>query len=580
MRKLRRVTRLPLHQRFARGYQAGLVVAVIVSAFVWYSTQSGLDSIETETEQARGVADLVEDLRISADVLASISNSPRSLSSRSDLKRVVDDLSSEWDARLGDIEALPDGVVAELSGSQGLSATLEHWIDDASAMADAGSGGVAALSEVDVSKASRLENDATELADRMNFVVNVFESRADQTITDMRWSSSASAVFALAFLFLLVGMLLRPLKRLMQRESAALEAANQTHRAESERQELTSHLADGLEAAESEDETHRVVERAFERLIPSAPVELMLASAAKADLASAVQHPRHGGPGCGVDSPWSCPAVRRGRTMTYENSESINACPHLAGRPGGACSATCVPLSFMGESMGVIHTTGAVDVVADSAIVDVLGLVASQVAVRIGTLRSFAQVELQASTDVLTGLPNRRATEDQLERALRKQDTVSVAMADLDGFKQLNDKYGQETGDRVLRIFADSIRDALRADDWIGRWGGEEFVIVLPGMAAGSAKEALDRVRDRLADAWARAEAPAVTVSMGLVDTDAGRRGDELVRLADEALLVAKTQGRDRVVIGPVVAPLPGVDHGDDADREFEEMWTAAEVDS
>ena len=210
----------------------------------------------------------------------------------------------------------------------------------------------------------------------------------------------------------------------------------------------------------------------------------------------------------------------------------------------------------MGESMGVIHTTGAQHAAPDPGVVDVLGLVATQVAVRIGTLRSFAQVELQASTDVLTGLPNRRATEDHLDRVLRSGDRVAVAMADLDHFKELNDKHGHEAGDRALRMFADSIRDSLRDHDWVGRWGGEEFVVVLPGMAASQAKAALDRVREKLADACARAEAPAVAVSIGVVDSDASDRGADLVRLADEALLAAKTQGRDRVVAGPVVAPL------------------------
>ena len=243
--------------------------------------------------------------------------------------------------------------------------------------------------------------------------------------------------------------------------------------------------------------------------------------------------------------------------MTYEDSRSINACPHLAGRSGGACSATCVPLSFMGESMGVLHTTGPVDDLPDSATVDVLGLVASQVAVRIGTLRSFAQVELQASTDSLTGLPNRRATSASIQRLLADNETVAVAMADLDRFKQLNDRYGHEAGDRALRIFAEAVRPALRDDDVIGRWGGEEFVLVLPGMSAVEAKVALDRVRTQLADACARAEAPAVTVSMGVVDSAHSTVSDELVRLADEALLAAKTQGRDRVVVGPAVA---GVD--------------------
>ncbi len=242
--------------------------------------------------------------------------------------------------------------------------------------------------------------------------------------------------------------------------------------------------------------------------------------------------------------------------MIYEESDAINACPHLVGRDGGSCSATCVPVSFMGQSMGVLHTVGKTRSELPAETVNVLGLLAAQVSVRLGTLRSFAQVELQASTDTLTGLPNRRATEDRLRRLVAEDDRGAVAMADLDRFKLLNDKYGHEAGDRALRMFADAVRGALRDEDWIGRWGGEEFLILMPGLDVVEAKEALDRVRAHLVEACVRAEAPAVTVSVGAVDTSAATDSDELIRLADDALLAAKTQGRDRVVTGPVMAPI------------------------
>ncbi|MEM8708590.1 MAG: sensor domain-containing diguanylate cyclase [Actinomycetota bacterium] len=555
MKKLRNRRRLPLHVRFARGYQAGLVVAVIVSLLVYSSVDTGLDDVEAGEDAARASTQVVIDLYETGAVLSQIDQAPTSLSLRSDLVRQAERLEASWAALID--HDLPPQVDAQLNGSQGIAADVEDLLADATRLGTAGTEGQVGLDTAfDRPEARRLETRATRAATQMSSVVGIFEAEAQSVISTMRTNNVFTVSISMIFLVLLVAVLLRPLRRLMEKESLALKAANEIHRDEADRQELASHLADGLEAAESEDETHRVVERAFARLLPEAPIELLLADGVKGDLASAVAHPVHGGPGCGVDSPWSCPAVRRGRTMTYEDSRSINACPHLADRPEGACSATCVPLSFMGESMGVMHTTAAVHEVPDVATLDVLGLVASQVAVRIGTLRSFAQVELQASTDSLTGLPNRRATEDKMQRLLRDHDTVAVVMADLDRFKQLNDKYGHEAGDRALRIFADAVNSALRDEDVIGRWGGEEFVLVLPGMSGGQAKTALDRVRSTLADACARAEAPAVTVSMGVVDSGQSTIAEELVRMADEALLAAKTQGRDRVVVGPAVAGL------------------------
>lgn len=554
MKSLRARTRLPLHVRFARGYQAGLAVAVIVSFLVYSSVDTGLEDVEANEADARTATTLVVELHETARLFAAVEDEPESLALRSDLMRRLESLDAAWDVvSTGD---MPPSVDALLFGRQGLDGPMQRLFDEGGALAE-----VSARSQVDAAfdrpEADRLATLAGDTASAALPVVGLYEAAADSTVAGMRSNNIVTVSISFVFLVLLVVFLLRPLRRLMAKESRALSEANDIHRYEAERQELSSHLADGLEAAESEDETHRVVARAFQRLIPESPIELLLADGVKGDLASAVVHPGNGGPGCDVDSPWSCPAVRRGRTMTYEDSRSINACPHLADRPDGPCSATCVPLSFMGESMGVMHTTGRINETPDQATIDVLGLVASQVAVRIGTLRSFAQVELQASTDSLTGLPNRRATEAKMQRLLADNETVAVAMADLDRFKQLNDKYGHEAGDRALRIFADAVRPALRDEDVIGRWGGEEFVLVLPGMKANEAKAALDRVRNQLADACARAEAPAVTVSMGVVDSEQSTISDELVRLADESLLAAKTQGRDRVVVGPAVT---GVD--------------------
>ena len=103
--------------------------------------------------------------------------------------------------------------------------------------------------------------------------------------------------------------------------------------------------------------------------------------------------------------------MRRGNAVVFESSERLNACPHLRGREGGACSAVCVPVGFMGRSLGVLHTTAPERAPLGEEQIDQLRALAAQSGSRIGTVRAFEKTQLQASTDGLTGLVNRRTAE-------------------------------------------------------------------------------------------------------------------------------------------------------------------------
>jgi diguanylate cyclase (GGDEF)-like protein len=117
-------------------------------------------------------------------------------------------------------------------------------------------------------------------------------------------------------------------------------------------------------------------------------------------------------------------------------------------------------------------------------------------------------------------------------------------MVDLDGFKAVNDRHGHDAGDSVLVAAADALQRALRAEDVLGRLGGEEFLAVLPDTAAGPAARAAERLRAAVADAGGPV---AVTASVGWAVLQPGEEPDELVRRADDALYAAKQEGRDRV---------------------------------
>jgi two-component system cell cycle response regulator len=158
-------------------------------------------------------------------------------------------------------------------------------------------------------------------------------------------------------------------------------------------------------------------------------------------------------------------------------------------------------------------------------------------------------------TDALTGLRNRRHVEEYLAKltslARRNVEPIAVLVIDIDHFKSVNDTHGHDAGDAVLREVASRMLDSVRLEDLVGRWGGEEFLVVLPNTADQGAAELAERLRQVVADTPCRladGDAVQVTISVGcaasLID-DAGR----LVRSADTAMYEAKQTGRNRVVV-------------------------------
>jgi diguanylate cyclase (GGDEF)-like protein len=330
--------------------------------------------------------------------------------------------------------------------------------------------------------------------------------------------------------------------------TADQEAAKRN--AQVKRQRFESRLANALDMAEGESEVIEVIERSFATITGESPVELLLADNSHAHLLRmASASPSAEAPGCGVDSPDRCPAARRAQVQRFPDSDDLDACPKLRNRPQGRMSALCVPVSIMGRTVGVIHATGAPNAVVTDETVEDLGTLAKLAGARIGLLRVMAETQLQASTDSLTGLLNRRSFEDRVASIRKSEAPLAVAMADLDHFKQLNDTYGHDTGDRALRLFSSVVRDALRSQDIVSRHGGEEFAIAFPQCTAEQARDVLDAVRARLCAATGLAGLPTFTVSFGVADADEQDDLPAVLARADSALFDAKLRGGDRVAI-------------------------------
>jgi two-component system cell cycle response regulator len=159
-----------------------------------------------------------------------------------------------------------------------------------------------------------------------------------------------------------------------------------------------------------------------------------------------------------------------------------------------------------------------------------------------------ARLEALLREDALTGLSNRRAILTQLggmvSAARRHGHPLSIAVLDLDHFKRINDSHGHKTGDQVLVAAARVLGAHLRAEDQLGRLGGEEFLVLLPDTDVSAAVHVAEKLRAELAAA--RTTVP-VTVSIGLATWD-GEAPEDLLHRADEALYAAKSAGRDRVM--------------------------------
>ncbi|CAB3746184.1 GGDEF domain-containing protein [Paraburkholderia humisilvae] len=179
---------------------------------------------------------------------------------------------------------------------------------------------------------------------------------------------------------------------------------------------------------------------------------------------------------------------------------------------------------------------------------------------RIRLQQQAIELGLQASTDPLTGLYNRlmldKTLADEIARSDRYRTPLSLILFDVDHFKRINDSYGHPVGDKVLVHLSRFVPNLLRKNDFLARWGGEEFLVLVPGVSGSMAFQAADKLRDAIGqDVFG--EVGSVTCSFGVAEYEAGESAVELIARADGALYRAKANGRNQVVL----APQPGMSH-------------------
>jgi diguanylate cyclase (GGDEF)-like protein len=311
-----------------------------------------------------------------------------------------------------------------------------------------------------------------------------------------------------------------------------------------------SEFTDTLQVAETEQETYELVKRHLERSVNTSSVTVLNRNNS-ADRLQAMTVLAEGSAledGLQAAKPRSCIAIRTARPHYSSKLEDpLLACPVCSQCPD---RTSCTPLLVSGEVIGSIlvdhrHPLAEVEerTIREASV---------QAAPVLGNLRNLAIAEMRAATDSLTGLPNRRAIEDTTKRMVAQSSSsgspLTALMCDLDHFKSINDRFGHDRGDEVLAAVGTVLADTVRATDFAGRYGGEEFLVLLAATDQNAGLLIAERIRVGVAAIRVPAVDQRITISVGLaIAPEHAIDAETLVRAADRALYAAKNGGRDRV---------------------------------
>lgn len=261
--------------------------------------------------------------------------------------------------------------------------------------------------------------------------------------------------------------------------------------------------------------------------------------------------PRHSGPEL---SPVSCWALQRAAPHRPAGASIDMLCAHIGTEGGGEVDAICLPLIAQRETVGLLYLEAREAGAADAVGENYLKMLAENIGLALANLRLRDALRELALADPLTGLSNRRELEMVLARELREGErhgrSVSCLMVDVDHFKRFNDSFGHEAGDSVLRSVAAVLRTSVREKDFVFRYGGEEFLILMPGSTLTQAKARAEEVRARVAATrfvHVGLDVGQITVSVGASSAPGSCPFEGLVKSADAALYRAKAAGRNRV---------------------------------
>ena len=379
----------------------------------------------------------------------------------------------------------------------------------------------------------------------------------------LRWAFVAlSALFGLSVL-LIAQLVLQSIAR--RRREAVLEGTIRRQSRLLQEISAMSTMVELLQTCHSQAEANTVIHGALPKLLPGVSGALYVSRCDDAGLELQVSW----GPVTAAQSFSSedCWGLRRGQPHLYEPASAATVCRHV-----GECedSCLCVPLVSQGDTLAVLHLRrGGAEGLSED-VQRLASALAEQLSLAVGNLRLQETLRSGSERDPLTDLYNRRHLEISLQRELARAQRhgfpVSLIMLDVDHFKAFNDTNGHDAGDEVLRNVAHVLKRHTRVEDVACRYGGEEFLVVLPACPMDDAYAKAEAIREAIAQlcVFSRGIAlPRITASLGIACyPEDGQRMEDLITEADSALYRAKSSGRNCIAAsnapGDIVLFEPG----------------------
>jgi diguanylate cyclase (GGDEF)-like protein len=393
----------------------------------------------------------------------------------------------------------------------------------------------------------------------------LLRARSDESQSSNRRGLVVDATYLGISLIIIIFLFAILVRDALQRRSFEIELSLANERLQTSLQELENRMGqsslltnvrDELQICSSSKQAQECTLRHMQQLSPGTSGAIFILNNSRNMLEIAATW---NGPGYLVDDfePDACCGLRAGRQRWRKPGQSELACNHFAG-PAPETYA-CVPLAAQGETLGLIFIGCPTAQIASAveARSSLIHEIAELASMSIAGLNLRAKLVSQAIRDGLTGLFNRHfmeiALERELHRAARRQLSVAVLMLDVDHFKAINDTYSHEAGDVVLRQVAECFLQLVRDEDIVCRYGGEEFVIILPDISEELAYQRAETIRAKIAGinvSFRGEPIRRVTVSIGLaIYPQSAKGGNDLLRLADQALYQAKNSGRNQVKV-------------------------------
>lgn len=310
--------------------------------------------------------------------------------------------------------------------------------------------------------------------------------------------------------------------------------------------------AEMLQSCEAVTDASSVVGGMASKVFPELRGALLLFSASREILEVAVTW-TDCEPPAKTFAPQDCWALRTGRPHIVMAGDHSAECKHASGR----YSYCCLPLLANGEAVGILHFQMLEAGALPPQILFVANMFAEQFSLSVANIRLREALRSQSIRDPLTGLYNRRYLEEVMARLTRRtaraKQSLGILMLDLDHFKNFNDTCGHDAGDAVLRETASFLLRNVRAEDIVCRFGGEEFVVILPMAGLNATQARAESIRSRLRELLVIHQGRSlgtITVSIGVAGLPQhGTAPKELLAAADAALYRAKREGRDRVMV-------------------------------